>query len=98
MFTFAQAIHYGVWLKLVPDDDRARATPPTFAASYRALRSDLGPVAVGVTAALCVGLAIWAVFDLAAASDGYFRMARFHGHLELSAAAVLLMEGRPRRR
>ena len=35
-----------------------------------------------------------AVFDLLHASHGYFRVARFHGHLELMAGALLLLERR----
>jgi hypothetical protein len=35
---------------------------------------------------------VWATFDLMHASHGYFRMARFHGHLELMAGALLLLE------
>ena len=92
LFCFAQSIHYAVWLQLLPDDDRARATPPTFRASYEDLRADFGRVGLALAALLALGIAVWATFDLMHASHGYFRMARFHGHLELMAGALLLLE------
>lgn len=96
-FAYAQSVHYGVWLRLVPDEDRARRTPRTFAATFRALRADLGaPLLLGA-AALALALAIWGALDVAAARAGYFRLAAFHGPLELAVAAWFWMEGRPRR-
>ncbi|MCY0992115.1 hypothetical protein OV203_33565 [Nannocystis sp. ILAH1] len=94
LFCFSQSLHYGVWLHLVPDEDRERATPPTFRASYDFLRRDLGDVGLVVAALLTLAIAAWAVVDLAAANLGYFRMARFHGHLELVAGTLLLLERR----
>jgi len=96
LFAFAQAIHYAVWLHLIPDDDRERATPATFARSYRELCAVMGPWVVGIAGALALGFVGWAIFDLMAANHGYFRLARFHGHLELCAATLLLLEGRRR--
>ena len=78
----------------LPDEDRGRATPTSFRASHQALRQDLGDLGLGVAALLALGLAAWAVFDLLHASHGYFRVARFHGHLELMAGALLLLERR----
>lgn len=93
LFAFAQSVHYGIWLRLVPEEDRARDTPRTFAASLRALERDLGAPALVGTAALALGLIVWALFDLGAARDGYFRLATFHGSLELSALAALVAGG-----
>ncbi len=97
LFCFAQSIHYAVWLQLVPDEARARATPPTFRSSYEDLRADFGAVGLGLASLFALGLALWAILDLMQASHGYFRMARFHGHLELIAGALILLE-RPRAR
>ncbi|MFY0533216.1 hypothetical protein [Nannocystis pusilla] len=94
LFCFSQSLHYGVWLHLVPDEDRERATPPSFRASYDLLRRDLGDVGLVVAALLTLASAAWAVVDLGAANLGYFRMARFHGHLELVAGTLLLLERR----
>jgi hypothetical protein len=93
-YAFAQAVHYGIWLRLIPEDDRPQPSPRTFAASYRALERDFGPVLLWGSLVLMSGLAIWAVFDLVEARSGYLRMALFHGFLELAAAALLFVEGR----
>lgn len=95
MFAFAQAVHYGVWLRLLPDVARPRPTPRTFAASLRALSSDLGPTLCALAAVLFGVLLLSALFDLAAARDRYFRLAMFHGHLELCALALWWVEGLP---
>jgi hypothetical protein len=95
LYAFAQAVHYGVWLRLVPEDDRPRVTPRSFRASYRALRDELGTLVLAVFALASVGLAIWACVDLVEARTGYLRFARFHGMLELTAIALwLIVPGR----
>lgn len=94
LFCFAQSVHYGVWLRLVPEDDRGRPTPRSYRASYRALVEELGAWALGLFAVAALGLAIWACVDLAEARDGYLRFARFHGSLELIAAGLLIVTGR----
>src|SRR5690606_21882681 len=94
LYCFAQAVHYGVWLRMVPEDDRERPTPRSFRASYRALRAELHPAILAGFALAAVGLALWASIDLVAARTGYFRFARFHGILELLAAGLLIVHGR----
>ncbi|MBL8957157.1 MAG: hypothetical protein JNK82_40665 [Myxococcaceae bacterium] len=89
-FAFAQSVHYAVWLRLVPDDDRERPAPRTFRASFDALLHDFGSPALAVCLLLLAGLAVWSAFDLWSASLGYFRLALFHGHLELAATAVFV--------
>jgi hypothetical protein len=83
-----------VWLRLVPEDDRRRATPRTFAASARALTADLGPWLLAAAGAGAVALAAWAVVDVVVAREVYLRGAVFHGYLEVAAAALLLVERR----
>jgi len=93
LFAFAQAVHYGVWLRLIPEDDRPQPTPRSFSASARALHADLGSLVLIVATLLILGIAIWAAFDLANARYSYLRMALFHGYLELAAASFLFVEG-----
>ena len=93
-FAFAQAVHYAVWLRLIPEEDRPRATPRGYRASYAALEADFGRWPLVLCAAACVALAAWALIDLAAAHGGYLRFALFHGHLELAALTILGLEGR----
>lgn len=93
LFAFAQAVHYGVWLRLIPEDDRPQPTPRTFRASFRALKADMGGwLLLGAILATLV-VAIWATIDLLEARATYLRLALFHGHLELAAAAFLFVEG-----
>ncbi len=96
LFAFAQSVHYGVWLRLIPEDDRPQETPRTFRASTRALLVDLGTPLMALVVLLALGIALWAAFDLAAARENYLRMALFHGYLELAAATWLYVE-RPAR-
>jgi hypothetical protein len=95
LFAFAQAMHYGVWLRLLPEEDRARATPRTFSASFAALREDWGRTGTILVGLVTVVLAVWAVHDLYAARMGYLRLVLFHGYFELAAVVLLWTEGRP---
>jgi len=99
LFAFAQSVHYAVWVRLVPEEDRQRDTPRTFAASLRSLRADFGPWLLGAALLVCFGVAIWAAVDVFEARNGYLRAVLFHGHLEVAALALLIVEGaRPRER
>jgi len=97
LFAFAQSVHYAVWLRLVPEDDRERETPRTWSATLAALRHDVGlPIAL-VIFAITATLAVWASMDLFSARLGYLRLVLFHGYLEMAALALLFVEGRPLR-
>lgn len=95
-YAFAQAVHYAIWLRLVPEEDREREAPRSFVSSWRALRAELGAPLLALAALLALGLAAWAACDLAQARHGYLRFAVFHGQLEVAAAALLWAEGRRR--
>jgi hypothetical protein len=94
-FVFAQSLHYVVWLRLIPEDDRPSPTPRSFTASARALASDLGPWPCAAAAALALALLGWAVLDVGAARDAYLRGALFHVHLEIAFLYLLVLERRP---
>ena len=93
-FAFAQGVHYGVWLRLVPDEDRARETSRTVRRTFRELLDDCGWL-VGAAAIATLVFCAWGLRDLYGARDGYLSFARFHGSLELAVAALWLVEGRP---
>jgi hypothetical protein len=93
-FAFLQSVHYGVWLRLVPEDDRPRAAPRPWRATWRALVADFGGVPLVLFTALALGIAAWGVVDLTQARLGYLRLAVFHGYLELAVGALWLIEGR----
>jgi hypothetical protein len=92
VFAFAQSVHYAVWVRLVPEEDRPRAGLRSFTSSLRALRSDLGLPLLLLAMIGALTIAIWAAFSLSSARDGYLRLAIFHGPLELGAATLLLLE------
>lgn len=97
LFCFTQSVHYLMWVRLVPDEDRQRETPRTFNATLRALRADFGAWLLGATIVVALGVAVWAAFDVFSARNGYLRAVLFHGHLEVAAIVLLLVEGsRPR--
>ncbi len=95
LFAFAQAVHYTVWLRLLPDVTRERPTPRSFRASVDALHRDLGPGLLAIAGVLVCALIVYACLDVAVARDHYFRIAMFHGHLELCALALWWVEGMP---
>ncbi len=97
LFCFMQSVHYAMWLQMIPDEARGRSTVMTFRASAQDLERDFDRVALGVVAVLAAGLIGWACFDLLAAGRGYFRVARFHGTLEVMAAVLLVLERAPGR-
>jgi hypothetical protein len=92
LYAFAQSVHYVVWMRLVPEDDRESATPRSFTQSYRALRSDVGALVLWGAVLASLAFAVWAAFNVGQARNGYIQMAFFHGYLELAAAALLWAE------
>lgn len=93
-FAFLQSVHYAIWLRLVPEDDRPRAAPRPWRATWRAMVEDFGVAPLLIFVALALGIAAWAVVDLTQARLGYLRLAIFHGYLELAVGALWLIEGR----
>ncbi|MDB4944524.1 MAG: hypothetical protein JWP97_4058 [Labilithrix sp.] len=96
LYAFGQSIHYAIWLRLVPDEDRERATPRTFRASWQALTRDVGPWVLAGAGLAIAFFACWALVSVSGARDGYLRAGAFHGHLELVALAVFFVRGRMR--
>ncbi len=92
-FCFLQAVHYALWLRLVPEDDRRRPAPRSFKASWDALRGDLGPVVLWGALALWAGLLCWGLVAPEAARVGYLNVAAWHAYLELFVAARWLSGG-----
>ncbi len=98
-FAFAQSVHYGVWLRLIPEDDRPRPGIRSFASSFRALQADVGTWLILLTGISCAVVVIWALLDVGVARHAYLRVAGFHAYLEAAVVALLVIEGRlPRRR
>jgi hypothetical protein len=88
IFIFAQAVHYAVWLRLVPDAERAGERPIGYRHSLRLLREDFGRV-TPLLLAVAVAVPLAACLNVAVTRDAYFTVATFHGYLELAFAAAL---------
>lgn len=95
-FAFSQSVHYAVWLRLIPDEARERAGIRPFAASYRALREELGRAVVILSLLATLALLAFACVDLQGARAAYLRLALFHGPLEIATAVLLWLERRRR--
>lgn len=93
-FAFAQAVHYGLWLRVMPEESRERPSPRSWKASLRALEHDFGAPFLVASVLLTVGIASWGLFDLTQAREGYLRLALFHGPLELAVLGLFAAEGR----
>ena len=92
VFAFLQSVHYVMWLRLIPEDDRPRVAPQRFSTSAQRLISELGLPAVTLISALALGIALWGWVDLSQARLGYLRVAAFHGYLELAVLARWLTQ------
>jgi hypothetical protein len=92
-FAYAQAVHYGLWLRVIPEVGRRRPSPRSWAASLTALRRDFGDRVLVGAVVLTVGIALWGLVDLTAARTGYLRLALFHGPMELAVLAWVCAEG-----
>jgi len=94
IFAFAQATHYAIWTRLIPDDARPRPGLRSFAGSYRALIADCGRPLIIAAVLIAGGLAVWALIEPAIARNAYLQLALFHGPMELAVALLWMLEGR----
>ncbi len=76
-FAFSQSVHYAIWLRLVPEEDRPRPGLRSFAASARALVDDTGWLVPLVAVVVAAGLVGWGLMDPHAARLAYLRVAIF---------------------
>ncbi len=87
VFAFLQSVHYAMWLRLIPDDDRPRVAPRRFRDSADALISELGWPLLSFITLFAFFIAAWGLINLYDARMGYLRVAGFHGYLELAVLA-----------
>ena len=90
LFAFTQSVHYGVWLRAIPEEDRPQPTPRSFTRAWNAMREEGSLHVMIVFGILTLALLGWAACDLSAARTGYLRFALAHGFLEV---AVLVYSG-----
>ena len=84
VFGFTQSVHYLVWLRLIPEDARPRSGTRSFRASLDALLREVGRLPLLVAGGLWLLVLARALWSTGSATDLYFRLAWFHGFLELA--------------
>jgi len=84
VFVLAQGLHYGVWLRLVPELDRPIEGVYSFRQSWRKLAEDVGVAGLTLAAAAVLLLAVWGTKRPLAAREAYLALASFHVYLELA--------------
>ena len=83
LFAFLQSIHYLVWIRLIPEEDRPQKTPRGFEKSYRALEVDFGFGFLFVGFLTLVFFIGYAIYSPSLARADYLTLISFHGFLEL---------------
>ncbi|HTR53340.1 MAG TPA: hypothetical protein VMJ10_21750 [Kofleriaceae bacterium] len=90
-FIFTQAFHYAVWLRLIPEEARERATPRSWRASWHAFKQDSGPFAARATIALSLAVPVAAlVAGVVRTRALYVTASEFHATVEAILVACVL--------
>jgi len=97
LFAFAQSVHYGAWLRIVPDAERASDRPTSFRRSFRLLSEDLGRRGALIAIALSLALPLGAFLSPEGARRAYIQLSAFHGFIEIAFVACLVLARFPRR-
>lgn len=92
IYAFAQAVHYTIWLRLIPGSEpfEAQRAPTTFRRNARRLRADFGRLGVLAVIGISLFVPIAGCVNALATRDVYFSIVVFHGWLELAVLAHLL--------
>jgi hypothetical protein len=82
-FVFLQAIHYSIWLSVVPQAAMPGQGTLSFRQSARSLCADFGHGGVKLLIGCIAAILLLATVSVTHASTTYMTLATFHGHLEL---------------
>jgi hypothetical protein len=94
LFGFTQAVHYAIWLRLLPEDARERATPRSWRASWRAYERDAGPVLARLTVIAIVAVPLFAIaLGPVRARSFYVVASEFHATVEILLVLLLMRRG-----
>ncbi|MCU1277739.1 MAG: putative rane protein, partial [bacterium] len=86
LYAFGQALHFAIWLRLVPDVERAAKVPHSFRRALALFDAELGRWARPLLIA-CVVAAPLMLVGGGAAREAYFALTYFHVGLEAAALA-----------
>lgn len=92
LYAFGQALHYTLWLRLLPEVERDRPVPHSFRRAHFYLRQDLGPWLLPALL-LCALAAPLLLAGGAQAREAYFALIYFH--IGLEAAGLVRLLARP---
>jgi hypothetical protein len=91
VYLFLQAMHYVVWLRLIPITQAAAPSASPFRRSLAGLRADFGTLGLAAIAAAAISVPVVACLaEPMRVRDGYLAIAGFHAWLELAIGAYLL--------
>jgi hypothetical protein len=89
-YAFGQAVHYVVWLKIIPEASYRLKIPTSFTQSWRLLKKDVGTIVATVAVLAGVGFfAFWVLSEYAPVRHMYLSLAFFHGFFEISSLFVI---------
>ncbi|HUQ42310.1 MAG TPA: hypothetical protein VM052_07395 [Candidatus Limnocylindrales bacterium] len=91
LYAYAQAVHYAVWLRLVPGERSATDAPVSFRRGAGGLRAALGAPVFVIAIVVAVALPLAGFFRAAEARHLYLEIAGFHAWLELAVGAHLAL-------
>ena len=86
LYSFGQALHFAIWLRLVPEVERASKVPPSFRRALALFDADLGRWARPLLLACVIGAPLMLIGG-GVAREAYFALTYFHVGLEAAALA-----------
>jgi hypothetical protein len=91
LFCFTQAVHYAIWLRLIPEDARPRATPRSWRASWKAFKQDSGPTVARLMLVSSLAVPLVALVGGVVRTRAlYVTASEFHATVEVILIAVVL--------
>lgn len=92
IYGFLQSLHYLVWIRLIPEDNRSTKGPITFKRSALNLSKDFGPWLILIALSLMLILLLWSTVSLPSARMSYLRWISSHASLEIAVMGYLFVE------
>jgi hypothetical protein len=86
LYAFGQALHFAIWLRLVPEVERAAKVPSSFRRALALFEADFGRWARPLAVA-CIVAAPLLLLGGGVAREAYFALTYFHVGLEAAALA-----------
>jgi hypothetical protein len=94
-FVFLQAVHYAIWLSVIPQAELPGQGTYSFRRSVRSLITDFGRLGLVLLLICVAAVLLYACVDAPRASASYLGLAMFHGYLELVLLLYFWVAGQP---